>query len=80
MSVTSDYMNHTAAATPVPLALRVIALVIGAALVLAAAGLWLVPGSSFSAELMLIKGGLTAFFALGGLGFLHAGLQRAPRD
>lgn len=43
---------------------------LGLSLVAAAAGLWLVPGASYDPALVLIKLGLTLFFALGGAMFL----------
>jgi hypothetical protein len=43
---------------------------IGAVLLFAAVGLWLVPGSNWDAGLMLVKLGLSGFFVGGGLMFL----------
>ncbi|WP_238364423.1 hypothetical protein [Mesobacterium pallidum] len=55
---------------------RAVSSLFGAALLLAALGLWLVPGSSWSAELLLIKLSMTALFGLGGLSFVQAGRLR----
>lgn len=43
---------------------------IGVVLVLAALGLWLVPGSNWDAGMMLVKLGLSGFFLGGGMMFL----------
>lgn len=50
---------------------------LGVTLLVAAGGLWLVPGASFDPALMLIKIGLSVFFGLGGTMFLLAA-RRAP--
>ena len=55
---------------------RAVSFVFGASLLVAGLGLWLVPGSSWSAELMLIKLALTGLFTLGGVSFLQAGRRR----
>ena len=45
---------------------------LGATLIFASAGLWLIPGASFDPALVLVKLGLTLFFGLGGAMFLLA--------
>ena len=84
MSATSDFMDFDAVkAKPEGcgnLAFRGISMIFGASLLIAAVGLWLVPGSSFSAEVLLIKLGLTGLFALGGISFIQASRCRARRS
>lgn len=80
MTPSADFMDLSSTRSGAPAGanhlFRAVSTLFGAALVLAALGLWLVPGSSWSAELMLIKLSMTALFALGGLSFLQAGRLR----
>lgn len=58
---------------------RAICRLSGAALMLAAVGLWLAPGASWESDLMLFKLLLCVCAVLAGLGFLQAGSrQTAP--
>jgi len=52
----------------------------GVVLVMAAAGLWLVPGSVLLAEIMLIKLMLSMAFLLGGVFLYHAGREKMRRS
>ena len=54
--------------------------IIGTALVLSAAGMWLMPGSQYGAEVVLIKLGVSVFFFLCGLALLMRNHQDAQPD
>jgi hypothetical protein len=79
MTITADYLNNNAAivdragiyasgAAFVKWGQRLS----GAALILAAGGLWLAPGASWESDVMLIKLALTVFAAMAGIGLLLA--------
>lgn len=81
MSATSDFQdlgeaNKDAREGADAVFFRAVSFVFGASLIIAGLGLWVVPGSSWSAELLLIKLALTGLFTLGGLSFLQASRRR----
>ena len=82
MSATSDFQDFGDLPPPPrrcgasAVLFTVIAFAFGASLLLAAVGLWLVPGSDWSAELMLIKLAMTGLFGLGGYSFVQAARTR----
>ena len=75
MAATSDFFAHDTsqnlAISGHPLS-RILFGFAGVVLMAAAAGLWIVPGSSFDPSLALIKLGLSLFLALGGAALLQS--------
>ncbi|MWD25865.1 hypothetical protein E0K89_000020 [Aquicoccus sp. SCR17] len=55
---------------------RTISTIFGSLLLAAALGLWILPGSNWSVELLLVKAGLTGLFGLGGVSFLQSARLR----
>jgi hypothetical protein len=66
MAVTTEH-QHQSAGNPVS---SILAGITGAGLVAAALGLWILPGSSTAADLLLMKLGLSLFLGLGGLALI----------
>lgn len=59
---------------------RIVTHIFGVALLMAALGMWLVPGSAWDAELLTIKMGLSLFLLIGGLiCVLPKNVQDKPR-
>jgi len=83
MTHTADYAigSATTPIAPVPvrmpdggrMVIRGVQCMFGTALVIAAAGLWLVPGSSVESDVVLFKLALSIAAAMSGLGLLQAG-------
>lgn len=84
MTITSDYIagGHPYTATVgsadgVRMVLRVGQRVLGAALLLSSSGLWLMPGASFSSEVMLFKMALSILALMAGFWLVLAGQKPA---
>jgi len=77
MAATTEH-QHPTAGNPVA---DILSGVTGAGLVAAALGLWVLPGSSMAADLLLMKLGLSLFLGLGGLALIGPfSLSRRRRE
>jgi hypothetical protein len=79
MTITSDYADGPGKHAPAQVAAgvgRMLRCLVGLALVMAALGLWIALGASWSGELLILKLGVSFFFALCGLTLI--GAQQAP--
>ena len=66
MAVTDTFAKPTPVKTAEVSIVSYIARFIGVVFMAAAVGLWIAPGANWSAELALLKLGLTCFFAIAG--------------
>ena len=89
MTATTHYMDAKqqarAKATEVGLAsaIRLIYRIVGLVFMFVALGIWLAPGANWAAEIVLLKVGVSFFFAVTGLTFVNASSKPeapAPAD
>lgn len=84
MTATADFMNadiplsdQVATTSGTRMIMRSAQRILGCALALAAAGLWIAPGSSIEADVMLYKLILSITSVIAGLGLMHASARPA---